>query len=102
MAGQHRGDDLAGAGIHANVEFSPRPACLGAMLLKQPLAGATQLQARAVHQQMQGLSTVTSLGAAARPWPGHLQGPCRKLWRRAQDGPCLTPVSHFVNLWKTE
>src|SRR5215212_7710632 len=27
---------------------------------------------------------------------------CRKLWRRAQDGLCPTPVSHFVNLWKTE
>src|SRR5215218_8057323 len=23
-------------------------------------------------------------------------------WRRAQDGLCPTPVSHFVNLWKTE
>src|SRR4051794_27105536 len=23
---------------------------------------------------------------------------CRKLWRRAQDGRCPTPVSHFVNL----
>src|SRR3954452_12980001 len=27
---------------------------------------------------------------------------CRKLWRGAQDGLCPTPVSHFVNLWKTE
>src|SRR5215211_6267978 len=27
---------------------------------------------------------------------------CRKLWRRAQDGLCPTPVSHFVNLWETE
>src|SRR4051812_6701403 len=27
---------------------------------------------------------------------------CRKLWRRPQDGLCPTPVSHFVNLWKTE
>src|SRR3982751_492053 len=32
----------------------------------------------------------------AKKWP------CRKLWRRAQDGLCPTPVSHFVNLWKTE
>src|SRR4051794_17553219 len=27
---------------------------------------------------------------------------CRKLWRRAQDGLCPTPVSHFVNLRETE
>src|SRR5213592_3341878 len=27
---------------------------------------------------------------------------CRKLWRGPQDGLCPTPVSHFVNLWKTE
>src|SRR5215212_3126109 len=27
---------------------------------------------------------------------------CRKLWRRPQDGPGPTPVSRFVNLWKTE
>src|SRR3954469_8664696 len=27
---------------------------------------------------------------------------CRKLWRGAQDWLCLTPVSHFVNLWETE
>ena len=27
---------------------------------------------------------------------------CRKLWRGAQDGLRPTPVSHFVNLWKTE
>src|SRR3982751_5343683 len=32
----------------------------------------------------------------AKKWP------CRKLWRGAQDGLCPTPVSHFVNLWKTE
>src|SRR5829696_4655456 len=31
-----------------------------------------------------------------------MYGPCRKLWRGAQDGLCPTPVSHFVNLWKTE
>src|SRR3954470_6360762 len=30
------------------------------------------------------------------------QRACRKLWRGAQDGLCPTPVSHFVNLWKTE
>src|SRR5829696_3347608 len=31
-----------------------------------------------------------------------MYGPCRKLWRGPQDGLCPTPVSHFVNLWKTE
>src|SRR4051812_30996715 len=39
--------------------------------------------------------------------PARLEGAalsraCRKLWRRPQDGLCPTPVSHFVNLWKTE
>jgi hypothetical protein len=43
------------------------------MLLDQPLAGPAQFQARAVHQQVHGLGTVTSLRAPARPWPGHLQ-----------------------------
>src|SRR3954471_1756778 len=31
-----------------------------------------------------------------------MKGPCPKLWRRAQDGLCPTPISRFVNLRETE
>jgi hypothetical protein len=75
-AGQRCGDDLAAVGIHAEVEFTPGPACLGAIFLDPPLTGPTQRQARAVHQQMQGLGTGASFGAAARPWRRHLQRGC--------------------------
>ena len=49
-AGQHCGDDLAGVGVHTEVQLPPGPARLGAVFLDQPLAGPAQLQARAVHQ----------------------------------------------------
>src|SRR3954466_9615453 len=42
--------------------------------------------------------TGPSRSGARSCWPRA----CRKLWRRPQDGLCPTPVSHFVNLWKTE
>ncbi len=41
VGGQQRGDNPAGAGVHAEMQLSPRPAQLGAVLLMQPLAGAT-------------------------------------------------------------
>src|SRR3954447_13131103 len=63
-ARQRCGDDLARVGIHTEVQFLPGPACAGTVLLDQPLAGPTQLQARAVHQQMQG--------SASRPASGLL------------------------------
>ena len=56
FVGQRRGDDLAGVGIHADVQLAPGPARLGSMLLDQPLAGPAELQAGAVHQQVQGLA----------------------------------------------
>src|SRR5215207_7306585 len=56
-----------GVGIPAEVELLPGPARLGAMLFDQPLAGATQRQARAVHQQVHGLAV------PVQSWPGHLQ-----------------------------
>src|SRR3954462_7578777 len=67
LVGQHRRDDPPGVGIHADVELPPGPARAGAVLLNQPLAHATQLQARAVHQQVHGFAV------AARSWPRHLQ-----------------------------
>ena len=33
LVGQYRGDDLAGVGVRGEVEFLPRPAPLGAVLL---------------------------------------------------------------------
>ena len=59
--------------VHAEVQFAPRPARLGAVLFDQPFTGPTQLQARAVHQQMHRVSTVPTV-ESARPWAGHLQG----------------------------
>jgi hypothetical protein len=41
VSGQHRGDDLPGAGVQAEVQLPPRPANLGAVLPMQPLACAT-------------------------------------------------------------
>src|SRR3954470_13650202 len=67
LVGQHRRDDPPGVGIHADVELPPGPARAGAVLLDQPLTRATQLQARAVHQQVHGFAVV------ARAWPRHLQ-----------------------------
>src|SRR3954467_7701905 len=58
----------------APYKLSPRAPRLGAMLLDQPLAGPTQLQPCAVHQQVHGLGIVTIVGSAAQPWAGHLQG----------------------------
>ena len=56
LVGQRDGHDLAGVGIHAEMQFFPGPARAGAMLLHQPLAGPTQAQAGAVHQQVQGFA----------------------------------------------
>ena len=50
LLGRERGgDDLAALGIQADMQFSPGPARLGAVLFQQPLARAAQAQARAVH-----------------------------------------------------
>jgi hypothetical protein len=73
LVGQHRRDDPPSAGIHADVELLPGPTLAGGMLLSQPLARATELHPRAVHQQVDGLSTrsrcrswyLQSLGPAA-------------------------------------
>ena len=61
LRGQHRRDDLAGVGVHADVQPAPGPARLGAVLLDQPLARAAELEARAVHQQVQGLAVPARL-----------------------------------------
>ncbi len=63
VGGQRGGDDLAGVGVHAEVQLSPRPPRAGAVFLEQPLAWPAQLEPRAVHQQVHGLGIATSLGA---------------------------------------
>ena len=74
MGGQRGGYDLAGVGIPAEVQFPPGPSRLGAVLFDQPFTRPAELEARAVHQQMHGLGLAPCIGAAARPWAGHLQG----------------------------
>ena len=54
--GQFGCEDLPGLGIYPDVQFALGPAPLGPMLLEQPLAGPTEPQARAVHQQVNGPS----------------------------------------------
>jgi len=70
LAGQRASHDPAGAGVHAQMQRPPRPACRRPVLLKQPLALAAQLQARAVHQQVHGLAASTGIGV---PRPRHVQ-----------------------------
>jgi hypothetical protein len=52
LVGERRGDDAAGAGVRGEVELLPGSTSLGAVLLGQPLAGTTEPQPRAVHQQV--------------------------------------------------
>jgi len=59
-----------GPRIQADVQLSPRPARLGAMLLQQPLARAAQAQSRAVHQQVQGFAIPARLRARHIERPG--------------------------------
>jgi hypothetical protein len=88
FAGQRRRYDLAGAGIHAEVQLPPRPARPGATPLDQPFPRTSQLQAGAVHQQVQELRAVAFVGVvqlwlwpsqrrrtnAKRSVVGHAQG----------------------------
>ncbi len=70
FGGQGGSHDPAGAGVHAEMQRPPRPACRRPMLLEQPLALAAQLQARAVHQQVHGFAASTGVGV---PRPRHIQ-----------------------------
>ena len=46
VGGQRGGHNLAGVGVHAEVQLAPRPAHSGAVLLDQPLPGPAQLGSR--------------------------------------------------------
>ncbi|ANY82280.1 hypothetical protein BB934_28565 (plasmid) [Microvirga ossetica] len=60
-------EDLPSVGVNTDVQLSPGAASSGAMLLDQPFAGTTELQACAVHQQVNRPS-------GAKTWPWYLQG----------------------------
>jgi len=79
LGGQRGGHDPAGAGVHAQMQHAPRPACRRPVLLKQPLALAAQLQARAVHQQVHRLAASPSAGV---PRSRHVQRRCTPAERR--------------------
>ena len=42
LVGQHRGDDPAGVGVRREMQHSPGPTPLGAVLLDEPLARAAE------------------------------------------------------------
>ena len=88
-AGQRRGHDPARVGVHAEMELSPRPARARAVLLGQPLARATQLEPRAVHEKMQGLGVAATAGVRPRLWHLQRRGPATegRMVRHAQRQP---------------
>jgi hypothetical protein len=51
-AGHRDGDDLAAGGVDTDMQLPPGSAAGRSVLFDQPFAGATELQAGAVHQQM--------------------------------------------------
>jgi hypothetical protein len=53
LPGHRDGDDLAAVGIDADMQFAPGPAAGCAGLFDQPFARSAELQASAVHQQIQ-------------------------------------------------
>jgi hypothetical protein len=53
LPGHLDGDDLTGIGIDANMQLAPRSAAGRTVLFDQPFAGSAELQASAVHKQMQ-------------------------------------------------
>src|SRR6201987_3823182 len=71
--GQLDREDFAALGIAAEMQLTPGSAARRAVLFNQPFTGATELQAGAVHQQMQRARTrpaerwhVQRLAAAAQ------------------------------------
>src|SRR5271165_4558000 len=57
LPGHLDGDDPAADGIDADMQLAPRPAAERAVLFNQPFAGSAELQAGAVHEQMQRTGT---------------------------------------------
>ena len=53
LVGQIKRNDFAVVGVDANMEFAPGTTLRGLMLFKQPFARATQLQPRAIDNQVQ-------------------------------------------------
>ncbi len=90
LSRERGGDDLTRFGIEADVQLAPRPARAGAVFLDQPLARPTQLQPRAVHQQVQGCGLAAGTGAGPR-WLRHRErrrpAAERRMVRHAQRQP---------------
>jgi len=78
--GQDGGDDPAGYGVKADVQFAPGTPFLRAVFLDQPLARAAQLQPGTVNQQVD-----RSAGGAGLHWQLQALGPPaegREIWHR--------------------
>lgn len=95
---QCSGNDLAGVGIHTDVQLAPGPAGPGAMLLDEPFARAAQLQSRAVDQQMHWLCTTAGAGSRLRhvqrlglPAEGRVVGNRQVEAEKADDRACRPP-----------
>lgn len=65
LVGQIKRDDLAAVGVNADMKFAPGASLRSSMFRKQPLARATQLQPRAVDDQVK-LARFRSLVALNR------------------------------------
>ena len=57
FSGQLNREDFAALGIDAEMQFTPGSAARRAVLFNQPFTGSTELQAGAVHEQMQRAGT---------------------------------------------
>jgi len=62
LVGQIKRNDFAVVGVDANMEFAPGTALRGPMLFKQPFARATQLQPRAIDNQVQFAGSISLVG----------------------------------------
>jgi hypothetical protein len=77
VGGQCRCGDLAGVGVHTDVQLSPRPAHFGAMLLQQPLARAAKLLSTSrwtaspyLRGRGRGMSSVSARRRQRMVWSG--------------------------------
>jgi hypothetical protein len=62
VVGQIKRNDFTAVGVDANVVFAPGTALRGPMLFKQPFARATQLQPRAIDNQVQFTGSISPVG----------------------------------------
>ena len=98
--GQNCRGDLAGVGVHGNMRLAPRPPCLRAVLLKQPLARAQSFSPVLSTRRCTGpasdrgrntssvsarrLSVVWSGTARSRPSKAMIEPMSPSVWRSAK------------------